>query len=121
LVFSLVGDPTNVLQFETGSWASIKQIEGMIELAALAGTLKGRTFNLTVAFSKNRKGRFPVVNLREVKDGRSKTESQESEQEAPSPVEHGASWSDGEEGQQASESGASYSDFDFSGAEGTSP
>ncbi len=66
LVFFLEENKGRILQFETGSWASITQIEGAINLAALQGSLIGREFKLTVQFQRNTKGRFPVVNLREV-------------------------------------------------------
>lgn len=59
-------DLDRILQLETGSWGSIKQIEGAMLLASRKGDLTNRTFKLSVSFQRSTKGKFPVVNLREV-------------------------------------------------------
>ena len=64
LVFFLDGGRTDaVLQLDTKSWNTIERLEPIL---AAAGDLRGRVWDLTVAFEQKGNKRFPVLSIQEV-------------------------------------------------------
>ena len=64
LVFFLEGGRTDaVLELDTKSWNSIERLEPVL---ANAGDLRGRTWELSVAFESKGTKRFPVLSIKEV-------------------------------------------------------
>ena len=71
-------DPSfGVYQFSTGGWATIRGISAFLSVAE--GDLTSRPFELTVGIVSQHNKKFPVVSLREVRDG----EGAEDEEEEP--------------------------------------
>lgn len=61
------GHQTAVLQLDTKSWNSIEQIEaGLAGAVARDPDLRGRVFELTVAYQQKGQKRFPVLDIKEV-------------------------------------------------------
>ena len=67
LVFFLDGGRTDqVLQLDTKSWNTVERLSAALEGARRGGDLRGRTFELSVAFEQRGRDRFPVCSLQEV-------------------------------------------------------